>query len=80
MEKAVSGWVKCGKRMPVSGIEVLAFGDLAPDAVGEIKLRQIQVAYYSKCDRKWTATGDTQYGAHMINVTHWQPLPGLPEE
>lgn len=76
----MSGWVDCRKSMPPDNFEVLAFGDLVPGAVGEIKSRQIQCAYYSSYDREWVATGDIQYGANMKSVTHWHPLPNPPEE
>ena len=71
-----SGWIPVGERVPAEGIDVLVLRKLRrPTARGKRHVI-LSALYY---DGDWgAADGESWIGA--TSVTHWMPLPSLPEE
>ena len=64
----MSTWIKVEDKMPARKDVVLVLD----------KRRVIHVAYLTKLEYWWDRSGNTV--ASKGGVTHWQPLPELPED
>lgn len=76
-------WIKTSEAVPPEGAECLVVVELAYS--WQIKLeRNIDMATYRARDGylcgHWDTYSDWNEGQQHIAVTHWMPLPKLPEE
>lgn len=61
------GWIPCSARMPEDDVDVLVYDD------------GILIARYN-ADEKYTSGWMESFECYpLTNVTHWMPLPSMPE-
>lgn len=76
-------WISVKERVPYDDKQVLIFGDLDYDTDGENGIRCIRTGTFSKKESpeyQWFTIPSQCCGDHMINVSHWMPLPEKPNE
>lgn len=61
-------WISTKDRLPEDGKEVLFYGDSS-----------VMVGWYDANNECWAVTASDMI-AYPEDVTHWMPLPRLPEE
>ena len=72
----MSKWIDVQKELPKDYIDVLvAFTNTTPHSGG----RYVDTAYYTG-KNGWRWTDDVDVNAQFIEITHWMPMPQLPEE
>lgn len=76
-------WIPVKERLPEPGMMCLVVVKMKYDFEKEYE-REIDVAEVVEgegyIDGRYNTWVDWQEGQEYIHVTHWMPLPGLPEE
>ena len=72
----MSKWINVQDELPKDYTDVLvAFTNTTPHSGG----RYVDAAYYSD-EKGWRWTDDVDVNTQVIEITHWRPMPRLPEE
>lgn len=71
----MADWIKCSERLPEIGVEVWVYRPLAHLSNDSHMRTATRQAYESKSPQ-----GVSHPFSCWCHVTHWQPLPSLPEQ
>lgn len=75
----MSGWIKCGDRMPLEVSGEVPFRSVEVIATDGVTVMQCTFDAGNGCGKPWAAwNGYNNIPASQI--THWQPLPSPPTE
>lgn len=72
-------WIKCSDRLPEEGGEYLVVVEEKAGLVSKNRYVDAASNYGDYIDDYWNTWNDWKEGQE-VHVTHWMPLPELPED